>query len=723
MNSDFPDVKPDSSNESIIIERIQGTDGIRGPVRSIEDSTSSSPLAALLDEGVMTEEFFELYTFAYCQELLEANFASALDLVVIGWDPRDLSGRFNEAAVRGIRKAGLTAVVVDILPTPAISLYLLHVGAACAFVLTASHNPADQNGIKIFLGYSNLKLFPEDDKRLTRRCLGLNYQDLLNAPLLGELRNDQHAARMLFLDFMADPNNHWLSDNTLSGITIIVDAANGAFSQIIEELIKNVAADFVITNSDPVLGINLYSGVADLEGVDFISAEEIMEGAFVGYETLAQMLNSGREQQEKLRNSSDLVLGFVFDGDGDRCFLLSYDPFQDRILVLGGDVQAFIQAKFLQQNNKCPQPPLFVNTVESDLEAGRAVQKAGFETMQCAVGDKWILWQACFCDWQARQEYYLLKITVPEFTTLLDQAKSALGQMIKNSMFDALSATRIIMSLENWIRSNMGDELVISAYKFASQQRNNNFTIGSEESGHVITLAKISSGDEVTSVFIGNGFKCALNSLAAILALRVPKNTAEFFAWLKNPYPSGFQKSLPVYYVDKSLLDEGSVLRKELKEMLLSELKWTKMEVEIVKREEEPEMLLLRVLENGLPAAAVFVRNSGTEDKLALYLRGREDLSERLEALAGKIYPFLLSSFKSKTSLMAQAERTVLLCVKDGAKQLRDLNLKNIANISSERLLHEMSSRQKLIRKNAELWNITELGLNFLNNSERSEKI
>ena len=72
---------------------------------------------------------------------------------------------------------------------------------------------------------------------------------------------------------------------------------------------------------------------------------------------------------------------------------------------------------------------------------------------------------------------------------------------------------------------------------------------------------------------------------------------------------------------------------------------------------------------------------------------------------------------------MAQAERIVLLCVKDGAKQLSDLNLKNIDNTSSERLFHEMSSRQKLIRKNAELWSITELGLNFLNNSERSEKI
>ena len=64
-------------------------------------------------------------------------FAENNDIAVIGWDPRDSSGRFNQAAVKGIRKAGMTATVVDTLPTPAISMYQLKVGAACGFVLTA----------------------------------------------------------------------------------------------------------------------------------------------------------------------------------------------------------------------------------------------------------------------------------------------------------------------------------------------------------------------------------------------------------------------------------------------------------------------------------------------------------------------------------------------------------------------------------------------------------
>ena len=333
-------------------DRIQGTDGIRGPVCFAEDCFSSDPISALLSEGVLTEEFFELYTFAYCQELLESGFACELDLAVIGWDPRDFSGRFNEAAVRGIRKAGLTAIVVDILPTPAISLYQLHVEAACAFVITASHNPADQNGIKIFLWHSNLKLFPDDDKRLTERCLHLKFEDLRAAPLIAKLRNEHVAARSVFLDFMSDPGNHWLTDDTLVGTTIIVDAANGAFSPLIKDLLYYDASDIVFTNCDPSCGVNVRSGVADLEGVSYISAYDIENGIFSGYETMHQILIKGREQIEKLRNTSDLVLGFVFDSDGDRCFLLNYDPYKDRVLVLDGDVLAFIQARLLQQNYK-----------------------------------------------------------------------------------------------------------------------------------------------------------------------------------------------------------------------------------------------------------------------------------------------------------------------------------------------------------------------------------
>ena len=80
-------------------------------------------------------------------------------------------------------------------------------------------------------------------------------------------------------------------------------------------------------------------------------------------------------------------------------------------------------------------------------------------------------------------------------------------------------------------------------------------------------------------------------------------------------------------------------------------------------------MLLLRVLEQGDPVATVFVRNSGTEDKLSLYLRAKQAFAGSLEIIAEKIYCFLLLSFKDKNNPMAQAEQLVLKCLEGGTKQ------------------------------------------------------
>ena len=159
------------------------------------------------------------------------------------------------------------------------------------------------------------------------------------------------------------------------------------------------------------------------------------------------------------------------------------------------------------------------------------------------------------------------------------------------------------------------------------------------------------------------------------------------------------------------------MLRAELEELLLANLKWPEMEVEIVKCQEEPEMLLLNVLENGISAAAVFVRNSGTEDKLALYLRGRKELEVRLESLAKKIYPFCCFRLKIKIALWHRPSNWFCFGLKDGAKQAIDLGFEQFAKISLNRLLHEMSSRQQLIKQEGGTWSITETGRKCLNHT------
>ncbi len=86
-------------------DRIQGTDGIRRPVVLSTDPRVEglTPQEAFLQKSVITEDFCELYTYAYVSGLENAG------EIVIGWDPRDPEGVFTGAAVRGIRKAGLGA--------------------------------------------------------------------------------------------------------------------------------------------------------------------------------------------------------------------------------------------------------------------------------------------------------------------------------------------------------------------------------------------------------------------------------------------------------------------------------------------------------------------------------------------------------------------------------------------------------------------------------------
>ena len=703
------------------INRIQGTDGIRGPVCLAEKSSSPGPIEALLNEGILTEELFELYTYSFCQELLDIGFAANNSIAVIGWDPRDSSGRFNQAAVNGIRKAGMTAAVVDILPTPAISLYQLKVGAACGFVLTASHNREDQNGIKIFLGHSNLKLFPEDDKRLTQRCLNLDYEKLRTIPLTGEISNEHQQARKLFIDFVADQANNWLQKDLLNGVTVIVDAANGAFSHLVKDILNFEGCRIEFFNCDPSLGINSCSGVADLEGLSEINADEIVNGAFAEYEALSRILSIGREHNSAHQNRPGMVFGFVFDGDGDRCFLLNYDSHMDQIKVLGGDVQAFLQSKLLKQKSKWNKPPLYLNTVESDIEAERAARSAGFETKQCAVGDKWILWETFLSQWKCRKQYYLEKVDDAEFQALTIQADTKIEQMQNSSSFNAISATNFVLSIEKWLLEKKRNELVNYAYSHACEISNNCFAIGSEESGHLITLGKIKSGKMIRPVFIGNGIKCALNSMAAILQLIPDIKQQKYFQWASNPYPSGYQKSLQVYYVDKSLLCEESVMRKRLQDLLLENLNWPEMEVKIDQNQQEPQMLMIRVFQHNLPVAMVYVRNSGTEDKLALYLRGGREITDQLDSLAKKIYGYLMISFKNKNSLMAIAEKSILYSLKNQAKQTIGLEGPEFEKVPIDRLLNEMSSRQKLIKKDKGMWLITELGRTLVNHSEHSE--
>jgi len=593
------------------VERLQGTDGIRRPVALASDARVKglTPQRAFLDKGLLTDEFFELYAYAYVSSLGNP------EEVVIGWDPRDPAGDFTDAAVRGIRKAGATAVVLDIFPTPGVALYQIWRGTACALMITASHNFRDQNGIKIFHGPHALKLFPEEDRDLTTRVLSLDYARQVR-PLQerGDRIDAREEAREVFLRFHLDPRNSWLEPGeTFGEFPLVMDAANGAMSGLAIEVFRRLHGGQVTElNSDTKSGdVNRKSGVADLEGVQEIARADLR---FAEHAAVQALFASGGKAA-------------VFDADGDRFYRLDFDRDSDSILVLSGDETAYHQARSLSPR---PPSPLYVNTVESDLNAARAAQALGYEPVLTGVGDKWVLKQA------------------------------------------ALHPDR--------------------------------YGIGSEETGHNISRGFLTTraGLEV-EVFLGNGLKSALNTFVATRG-RKAREAA-------RPFPRGFKKSFYVYYTRKELLRQGGEVFRGVEQIIRGACKLGA--VVSQPRPEEPDMLYLAVKgEDGLQRAGIFVRNSGTEEKTGVNVRGTLEDATELARVGEEALLYLARAMKDRGHAMARAERAVLETLRAGPRAGGDLPLP--AGVNRERLLEELANKEKVIRACAAGYELTPLGTRML---------
>ena len=170
-----------------------------------------------------------------------------------------------------------------------------------------------------------------------------------------------------------DPRNSWLRlDEKLGDFPMVVDAANGAMSGVAAQVLRVLhGGDVIEVNNDTGSGdVNRKSGVADLEGVSEVTRDDLR---FAEHKAVREVFSRKGKAA-------------VFDADGDRFYRLDYDPDSDTVLVLSGDETAVHQARHLA-------PPfrgtMYINTVESDLNAARAAQALGYEPVLTGVGDKW----------------------------------------------------------------------------------------------------------------------------------------------------------------------------------------------------------------------------------------------------------------------------------------------------------------------------------------------
>lgn len=308
-----------------------GTDGVRGPV--------GGPL--------INPEFARRLAAAAARFFRESANGAETGSVVIGRDTR-ASGIDLEAAIAaGVRSEGFAVSSIGIAPTPVVSFAVRNDGAAFGVVITASHNPATDNGIKFFSS-NGAKLTDEEEAQIENRMDPVDCRDPIEPPGV----TDRHDAVQLYCRHLQD----LLPAAALKGWRIAVDCAHGAAVTTTPGVLRALGAD-VISMGDRPDGKNINQGVGSQHP-----------------EGLAE-----RVKAHKAR------LGIAHDGDADRLVLVD-----ETGSVVDGDELMAIVARHALSKGRLNHKTL-VATVQSNLGLKVALEGWGGHLVQTAVGDRYVL--------------------------------------------------------------------------------------------------------------------------------------------------------------------------------------------------------------------------------------------------------------------------------------------------------------------------------------------
>lgn len=270
--------------------------------------------------------------------------------IVIGKDTRLSGDMFESALVSGICSLGANAICVGVIPTPGIAFLTREMRADAGIVISASHNPWQDNGIKIFNG-EGFKLSDEQENQIQELVLSNQFKAAASAEPGKLSRMDDAAGR--YVDFVKSTFPRPLNPE---GMKIVLDCANGATYRVAPEVFTElgVAVTSLFDKPDGK-NINLNCGSQHTE-------------------TLAQ---------EVLKRKA--AVGFAFDGDGDRVIAVD-----EKGTVLTGDRLLAICSAILKKEGRLKNN-LVVRTVMSNLGLTVAFAKLGIDSVLTQVGDRFVL--------------------------------------------------------------------------------------------------------------------------------------------------------------------------------------------------------------------------------------------------------------------------------------------------------------------------------------------
>ncbi len=313
------------------MSRLFGTDGVRG----------------LANVDITAELALNLSIAAAHVLGREARAAGRKPKAVVGRDPR-ASGEFLSAAViAGLASAGVDVHNVGVLPTPAVAFLTADMDAHFGVMLSASHNAMPDNGIKFFAaGGHKLPDVVEDE---IAAQVGVEWARPVGAEIGRVLQNRAGQARYVAHLLAALPNR-------LDGLTVVLDCAHGAASEVSPEVFRLAGAEVFEIGASPD-GLNINDGYGSTH-LDRLQATVLDKGA---------------------------DLGIAHDGDADRCLAVDADG-----NVIDGDQIMGILAVALKSRGKLAQDTL-VATVMSNLGLLKAMDREGITVRQTGVGDRYVL--------------------------------------------------------------------------------------------------------------------------------------------------------------------------------------------------------------------------------------------------------------------------------------------------------------------------------------------
>lgn len=302
-----------------------GTDGVRG-VAGVD---------------LTAELAFNLSTAAASVLADLGEFAGHRPTAIVGQDSRASGQYLEEAICRGLSSAGIDVYRVGILPTPAISFLVKDRGADLGVMISASHNPASDNGIKFF-DRTGSKLADQIEAKI-ESVLG---KTVVSTNGAGRVIEDLEAKESYIKNLLKS------IDGNLSGIKVVVDCANGAASFVAPDVLKRAGAEVIAISASPNgLNINDNCGSTHLESL------------------IAAVKEEGAD------------IGIAHDGDADR--VLAID---DKGSVIDGDYILGILAQDMELPTKT-----VVGTVMTNLGLIKALEQKGIKFIATAVGDRYVL--------------------------------------------------------------------------------------------------------------------------------------------------------------------------------------------------------------------------------------------------------------------------------------------------------------------------------------------